>query len=179
MAEGESVNSFPFEMKKARINAGFTLGKLSKLTGIPSEILSNFEKGYRKPSASAERTILQTLGIIMPESEVIENEIVARYAAVCKQFSHDTSGCDTLKENCCYSTDGSRDWKETTDNAHGGINIAWAFHHDDKYIEFHAGEKLFNELYDFLEFEGISNRNLRKEILRFRDLEYGNKQNYE
>lgn len=65
--------SSPFEMKKAITNAGFPLCKLSKLIGIPSEILSNFEKGYRKPSTSAERTILQTPGVVVPESEVIEN----------------------------------------------------------------------------------------------------------
>lgn len=118
LTKGSSVNNFLFEMKKARTNAGFTLCKLSKHTGIPSEILSNFEKGYRKPLASAERTILKTLGVVVPESEVIENEIVARYTAVCKQFSHNTAGCDRIKENCCYSTDGSRGWKETPHNAH-------------------------------------------------------------
>ena len=34
-----------------------------------------------------------------------------------------------------YTTDGESGWRETSDNAHGGLNIAWAFHRSANMIE--------------------------------------------
>lgn len=47
-------------------------------------------------------------------------------------------------ENKYYSTYDAG-WVETADNEHGGVDVSWAFHQSQEYIEAHAAEQfLFN-----------------------------------
>lgn len=65
------------------------------------------------------------------------------YLKICVKFAEDTANWGGL-ENKFYSTH-TAGWVETADNEHGGIDVSWAFHQSQEYIEAHAAEQfLFN-----------------------------------
>lgn len=65
------------------------------------------------------------------------------YLKICIKFAEDTANWGGL-ENKFYSTH-TAGWVETADNEHGGIDVSWAFHKSQEYIEAHAAEQfLFN-----------------------------------
>lgn len=73
------------------------------------------------------------------------------YIEACKKFAEDTKewgGLDRFKHYTSHDTDG---WRETSDNAHGGIDVSWAFHAFKSYIITHAAEKLLEYLMADLE----------------------------
>lgn len=52
-----------------------------------------------------------------------------------KKFSKDTQKWYSLDDLTFYTTDSIEFWKETYDNAHGGLDLEWAFHLNDDEIE--------------------------------------------
>lgn len=74
------------------------------------------------------------------------------------KFAEDTKEWSHLKnfEGYSYVTGLWEDWEETSDNAHGGINLEWAFHEDDSFIKEHAAEYFIEKLLDEIQF-GVDN----------------------
>lgn len=68
------------------------------------------------------------------------------YIICCKHFAHDTEGWGGLADCKFYTTDGVGCWDESCDNAHGGLDIAWAFHCTDAEIESDAKWRYDSEL---------------------------------
>lgn len=60
------------------------------------------------------------------------------YILTCKNFAHDTERWGWLTDRKFYTTNGVGCWDESGDNAHGGLDIAWAFHCTDAEIERNA-----------------------------------------
>lgn len=57
------------------------------------------------------------------------------YVIACKSFANDTRDWFAIgNRGLLYTTDGGQGWKESCDNAHGGIDISWAFHTSDEDI---------------------------------------------
>lgn len=77
------------------------------------------------------------------------NENVRRYADICKRFAADTIEWSRLPTHNFFTTSGDG-WKETCDNAHGGLDVSWAFHLDEKRIEESAAEELFELLMEMV-----------------------------
>lgn len=48
------------------------------------------------------------------------------------QFAKDTKEWGHLDKFSHYTTGQWEDWEETSDNAHGGIDLSWAFHKNKK-----------------------------------------------
>lgn len=73
------------------------------------------------------------------------NYCVEKYAKICCKFAKDTADWDTLETGgCTFYTTTYNDWKQSCDNAHGGISVRWAFHQSADYINQHAAEELFD-----------------------------------
>lgn len=79
----------------------------------------------------------------------ITNKNVRHYADICKRFAADTKEWSRLDDSRFYTTDCS-EWCESCDNAHGGIDVSWAFHMDEKAIEEMSAEMLFELLMEKL-----------------------------
>ena len=56
------------------------------------------------------------------------------YLTICKEFANDSRTWSALEESRFYTTDISL-WIETPDNAHGGLDVSWAFHRTESEIE--------------------------------------------
>ena len=67
------------------------------------------------------------------------------YITACKSFAADTEDWYSLEPGQFYVANGS-DWEETCDNAIGGIDLKWAFHEEDGYIEREAPVQFCYEL---------------------------------
>ena len=80
---------------------------------------------------------------------MIKNENVRHYADICKRFAADTKEWSRLDDSRFYTTNHSG-WCESCDNAHGGLDVSWAFHLDEKRIEESAAEELFELLMEKL-----------------------------
>ncbi len=78
-----------------------------------------------------------------------------------KKFSKDTKDWGNLDKYNHYTSDGS-DWKESSDNAHGGLDVSWAFHKDVTDDEIKENFiKLITENLDCIIFgNGIENLNI-------------------
>lgn len=72
------------------------------------------------------------------------------YILTCKNFAHDTQDWGGLIDCKFYTTDGVGCWDESFDNAHGGLDIAWAFHCTDEEIEAEARWRYEGQLHDNL-----------------------------
>ena len=68
------------------------------------------------------------------------------YTLTCKEFAHDTESWGGLTDCRFYTTDGVGCWDESCDNAHGGLDISWAFHCTDAEIERRARRRYESEL---------------------------------
>lgn len=51
------------------------------------------------------------------------------YTDSVKKFNKDTKDWGNLDNYSHYTSDAS-DWRETSDNAHGGLDVSWSFHKD-------------------------------------------------
>lgn len=67
-----------------------------------------------------------------------------------KKFAKETKNWGGLEENKLYTTSGD-EWAETSDNAHGGLYLDWAFHMTEKEIEKEAPNEFFSMLMQDLE----------------------------
>ena len=64
------------------------------------------------------------------------------------QFAKDTKEWGHLDEFSHYTTGQWEDWKETSDNAHGGIDLSWAFHENKKFKTKKEAEYFIKNLLD-------------------------------
>ncbi len=145
-------------IKEARKKRGLTQLQVSMVTDIPLKTLKNWEafeanpnnSEAREPSTWAKKYVLKEIENFGAPKFKIRNSNVENYAEICKKFAHDTAGWGGLIEYNFYTTDGS-EWVETSDNAHGGIDVKWAFHLTDAEIEMRAAEELFEKLMEEIE----------------------------
>ncbi len=72
-------------------------------------------------------------------------QTLADYTEACISFAHDSREWGDLMPFMIYSTDGRASWIETSDNAHGGIDVSWAFHLSDEEIRALAPAHLLAE----------------------------------
>lgn len=87
------------------------------------------------------KTEFQTIECISKEKGVT-NMTIRAYIECCKKFAEDSKSWYTFDIYKFYTTDNySWDWKETCDNAHGGLDVSWAFHMDTADIEKYAPEE--------------------------------------
>lgn len=136
-------------IKEARTQAGWTQATLASYLNIPKRTIENWESDARKAPEYVEtlvvNEILRRSAPPIPKFS-IRSETVKRYAEICKSFSRDTREWSYLPFENFYTTDGSFDWKESSDNAHDGIDVSWAFKLSETEIEYTAAEQLFNLL---------------------------------
>lgn len=50
------------------------------------------------------------------------------YESACRKFAEDQRSWEGLEPGQFYTTNGPGDWKESCDNAHGGLDVSWAFY---------------------------------------------------
>lgn len=135
-------------IKEARTQAGWSQAILSAYLDIPKRTIENWESGVREAPEYVEKLvvneILRRSASAIPAFS-IRNESIKKYAEICKSFSRETEDWSYLPGEKFYTTDAF-DWKESSDNAHDGIDIAWAFKLSDIEIEHAAAERLFELL---------------------------------
>jgi hypothetical protein len=60
---------------------------------------------------------------------------IKEYVFICKKFAFDSREWYELPDGPWFTTAGIEEWEESCDNAHGGIDVSWAFHKTDETIE--------------------------------------------
>lgn len=68
------------------------------------------------------------------------------YESACRKFAADTRDWDALEPYQFYTTNGPRDWKASCDNAHGGLDLTWAFHQTQRDIYNLAPGRMIEQL---------------------------------
>ncbi len=142
-------------IREVRKSFGMTQLQVSELTGVPLRTLKNWEAfevnpnnpEAREPSTWAVKYVLKEIENFRKPKFKIKNLSVQNYSEICKKFSSDTSDWSGLDNYSFYTTSGAG-WEETSDNAHGGVDVKWAFHLSDEEIEMRAAEELFEKLMD-------------------------------
>lgn len=76
------------------------------------------------------------------------------YAEACQIFSVETANWNSLDNNKFYTTGTNCPWVETADNAHGGIDVSWAFNESEDYIYDEAEHHFRNHFIRLIE-QGI------------------------
>lgn len=71
---------------------------------------------------------------------------ISEYTEICLKFAKDTKNYNELDSYAFYTTDGAFEWKESCDNAHGGLSVKWAFHKAAEYIKENAAQEMMDEL---------------------------------
>lgn len=68
------------------------------------------------------------------------------------KFAEDTKEWGWLSEQQWYTTTNStNNWIESSDNAHGGMDVSWAFHLSEKEIRERAPYQFINEIRELLQ----------------------------
>ena len=64
----------------------------------------------------------------------------SEYLNACRNFAQETRNWSYLPVGRFFTTNDSEEsgWTETCDNAHGGLDVSWAFGKEDDYIEKYA-----------------------------------------
>lgn len=135
-------------IKESRTKIGWSQALMAAYLGIPKRTIENWESGVTTPPAYVEKLIVAELERRMaPPAKpfLIQNSTVSAYAEICKAFAHDAAEWSSLPFSCFYTTDNGS-WKESTDNAHNGIDVSWAYDMSDAEIDHAAAEKLFELL---------------------------------
>lgn len=73
------------------------------------------------------------------------------YEEICLKFAEETREWGGLDESQQYTTVSYDDWKESSDNVHGGLYINWAFHKDTAFIKENAAQELLNQIKQLIE----------------------------
>ncbi len=98
---------------------------------------------------------------------------VESYIDCCKKFAKDTQGWARLDDYNYYTTQNDSDWAETCDNAHGGIDVSWAFHKSSVAIKKRAPKmfcaKISNEISTLVD-NGVDYDTFRNRICELMDL---------
>lgn len=68
------------------------------------------------------------------------------YLESCLAFAKDTTTWDNLPRSQHYTTDGHESWEESCDNAHGGLDVRWAFHRAEDYIKSTCLRQFYDEM---------------------------------
>lgn len=78
---------------------------------------------------------------------------ISEYIDACIKFAKDTkSWSDLPQPGSCFTTEHSADlWTETSDNAHGGIDVSWAFHMPVSSIRKYAPQVFVDSLLEEIE----------------------------
>ena len=133
---------FKNDIRQLRSKYGLTQRALSDITGIPKRTIEEWEAGRRNPPKWVYNLLTSRLSYL-------NNWSVKKYAEICRNFAHDTKNLETLSTYHFYTTN-STSWEKTCDNAHGGIDVSWAFHLSDAEIDSRAAEILFENLKDLI-----------------------------
>jgi hypothetical protein len=73
------------------------------------------------------------------------------YIKSCKKFAKDTKNWSSLDRCKFYTDDGRGEWLETSDNAHGGVRVDWAYGLSEKDVNRRAFEEYLLVLRDLVE----------------------------
>lgn len=138
------------KIKEARKAAGLTQAGMSLELGIPKRTIEDWETEKRTPPMWVENLVIEKLQSLNKSEFHINSDSVKNYAEICKSFSKDTSEWGGLDDFKFYTTDGAS-WEETSDNAHGGVDVSWAFHLPDDEIEMRSAEELLEQLMNELD----------------------------
>lgn len=66
--------------------------------------------------------------------------LIEEYKEVCIQFAKETKDWNQLNKYKYYTSNGNS-WEESCDNAHGGLDISWAFQMKENKIKELAPQK--------------------------------------
>lgn len=73
------------------------------------------------------------------------------YMSAAQKFAADTQSWGGIIDTLFYTTDGSGGWKESCDNAHGGLDVSWAFHRSPVQIKLEAPQRFIDMLVEQVE----------------------------
>jgi hypothetical protein len=74
------------------------------------------------------------------------------YTNIAIKFAEDTREWGGISEFVWYTTtNNTNDWVESSDNAHGGMDISWAFHLTENKIRELAPYQFINEIRELLQ----------------------------
>lgn len=74
------------------------------------------------------------------------------YTKIAIKFAEDTREWGGISEFVWYTTtNNTNDWVESSDNAHGGMDVSWAFHLPEKKIRELAPYRFINEIRELLQ----------------------------
>ena len=138
------------KIKEARKAAGLTQAGMSLELGIPKRTIEDWETEKRTPPMWVENLVIEKLQSLNKSEFNINSESVKNYAEICKSFSKDTAEWGGIDDFKFYTTKGTS-WEETSDNAHGGVDVSWAFHLPADEIEMRAAEELLEQLMNELD----------------------------
>lgn len=71
---------------------------------------------------------------------------IKTYIESCIKFAAETKNWGDMYEYSHYTTDGIGGWEESCDNAHGGLDVSWAFHESPEYIKAEAPQRFVDEI---------------------------------
>lgn len=72
------------------------------------------------------------------------------YTTAAQRFAEDSREWGGLDQYKFYTTAGD-EWRETCDNAHGGLDLSWAFRETSATIAAEAPQRFLDQLADQLE----------------------------
>lgn len=70
---------------------------------------------------------------------------LANYTTICINFANDTKEWGNIDPYKFYTTQGVS-WVETADNAHGGLDVSWAFQMSNEQIKRYAHKEYLKQL---------------------------------
>ena len=73
------------------------------------------------------------------------------YTNAAIKFAADSADWNELDSSAFYSTSVTDTWAETSDNAHGGLLLDWAFHLSEDEIRARAPQEMLDQLATQLE----------------------------
>ena len=79
-----------------------------------------------------------------------EKKIMERYTQSCLMFSYASESWGAVDPYKFYTSDRADYWRETCDNAHGGLDVSWAFHKTSEYIKENAPAHLLREVLELV-----------------------------
>lgn len=78
------------------------------------------------------------------------------YLSACLKFAKDTESEDTeswswLDRSRWFTTNGNGEYEESSDNANGGIDVAWAYKMNPDKVRKYAPQEFMNRCVEFLD----------------------------
>lgn len=156
--------------RAARKAAGFTQASIAAPVpnglGIPRRTVQNWECGIKAAPPWVQPLLLDRLEQIRLEKEKAAEENsdgvknaasekeergvkINDYKNACLQFAEETKEWGSLDDYKLYTTDNSG-WRESCDNAHGGLDVCWAFHQTPEQIAEQAPQRFVDQIAEML-----------------------------